>query len=88
MTSVTIFQFSLYDIAADEIRISRRWAIREVIEAIGGEVIEETATLVDASVVALGASSIKGMTRRGFDPRSRAGGQTRAILVRELRRTT
>lgn len=82
MTSVTIFQFSLYDISADEIRKSRRWAIREVIEALGGAVIEETATVVDASVVALGASSIEGMTRRGFDPYARAGAQTRAILVR------
>jgi TRAP-type mannitol/chloroaromatic compound transport system permease large subunit len=82
LTSVTIFQFSLYDISADEIRKSRRWAIREVIEALGGAVIEETATVVDASVVALGASSIEGMTRRGFDPYARAGAQTRAILVR------
>jgi TRAP-type mannitol/chloroaromatic compound transport system permease large subunit len=82
LTNVTIFQFSLYDISADEIRKSRRWAIREVIEALGGAVIEETATVVDASVVALGASSIEGMTRRGFDPYARAAAQTRAILVR------
>jgi hypothetical protein len=73
LTNVTIFQFTLYDICSDEIRKSRRWATREVIEALGGEVLEETAIVVDASVVALGASSIGGMTRRGFNPQARRG---------------
>jgi len=67
---ITIFQFTLYDIGSDENRKSRRWATREVIESLGGVVLEETAAVVDASVIAPGASSIIGMTRRGFDPYS------------------
>ena len=68
MTNVTIYQFKLYDIASDEFRKSQRWATREVIETLGGQIIEESAAVVDGSVVGLGASSILGMTRRAFDP--------------------
>jgi TRAP-type mannitol/chloroaromatic compound transport system permease large subunit len=72
VTNVTIYQFTLYDIGSDEFRKSRRWATREVIEAIGGQLLEGTATVVDASAVALGASSIIGMTRRGYNPQVNA----------------
>lgn len=52
--------------------IVRRWATREVIEALEGQLLEQTATVVDVSVVAQGASSIIGMTRRGFNPQANA----------------
>jgi len=62
--SVTIYRFRLYDINTDESRTSRRWATREAIERIHGEVLTDTATEVDASVV---DTDIPGMTERGFD---------------------
>jgi hypothetical protein len=73
MSKVTIYRFSKYDIQNDGMQISRRWGTREAIERICGEVMEETATEVDASAVATG---IEGLTVRGFDPHPRTGFQT------------
>ncbi|HJW42619.1 MAG TPA: hypothetical protein VJ476_15495 [Rhizomicrobium sp.] len=72
MSRVTIYRFSLYDIQADGMHRSRRWATREAIDSVHGEVLEETATEVDAAVVNTG---IQGMTERGFDPHRRTGFQ-------------
>lgn len=65
LNKVTIYQFRLYDIAADESRTSRRWATLAAIERIHREALEDTATEVDAAVV---SSDIPGMTERGFNP--------------------
>ena len=71
MGNVTVYRFSLYDIASDEQRTSRRWATREAIERIGGKVLESTATEVD--VAALDENR---MTERDFNPHPRTGFQT------------
>jgi hypothetical protein len=73
MTTVTVYQFTAYDIKTDESRKSRRWGTREAIKGIGGAPLEHTATEVDASVV---ASDIPGLTGRDFDPDPRTGFQT------------
>ena len=53
---VTIYQFRLYEAANDEMRKSRRWATREKIEWLHGEILEFV------------GSEIFGMTERDFDP--------------------
>jgi hypothetical protein len=60
--NVFIHQFRVYDITIDEYRISRRWATREAIERIHGEVIEGSVVEVDATFV-----DRDGMTERNFD---------------------
>jgi hypothetical protein len=65
MAKVRIHRFRLYDINSDSYRISRRWATRDVIEALGGDLIEEPAVEVDASVV---CSDIEGMTVPDYTP--------------------
>lgn len=72
MSKVTIYQFEIYDVANDEMRKSRRWATRQTIEWLGGKVLEQTATEVDASAV---GSEIAGMTEKGFDPHKHTGFQ-------------
>lgn len=72
MSEVTIYRFKLYDITTDENRESRRWATREAVERLGGEVLEDTATEVDASVV---ATNVFSMTERNFDPYRHVGFQ-------------
>jgi len=76
LSTVTVYQFRLYDISNDENRQSRRWATREAIERIGGEVLEDTATEVDPSAV---GGEIDGMTERNFDPHRQTGFQTQAF---------
>ena len=66
MNRITVYPFTIYDATNDEMRQSRRWATRERIEWLGGEILEVTATEVDTSVV---GTEIEGMTERGFDPR-------------------
>jgi hypothetical protein len=72
LSKITIYQFTIYDVANDECRKSRRWATREAIEWLRGTVLEDTATQVDSSVV---GAEIAGMTARGFEPRRRTGFQ-------------
>jgi hypothetical protein len=62
----------LYDITSDGNRPSRRWATREVIERLHGQILDNTATEIDASLV---NSDIAGMTERDFDPHRRTGFQ-------------
>lgn len=52
LSKVTIYQFTLYDIANDEARKSRRWGTLEGIRAVCGAVLEDTVTEIDASEVA------------------------------------
>lgn len=65
MTTVRIHRFRLYDINSDSYRLSRRWATRDVIETIGGDIVPGHVAEVDAAVV---SSDIAGMTALDFDP--------------------
>jgi hypothetical protein len=69
MATVRIHRFRLYDITSDTYRISRRWATRDTIELLGGDIIESPAVEVDASVV---GREIEGMTEIDFDPKKAA----------------
>jgi hypothetical protein len=73
MTTVTVYNFRKYDVASDHMQVSRRMATRQaILEILQGEVMEETAVEVDASVI---QSDIPGMTVIGFSPSQlRAGG--------------
>jgi hypothetical protein len=66
MTTVAVYKFRKYDMASDHIQVSRRMATRQaILEIAQGEVLEETAVEVDASVI---ESDIHGMTAIGFAP--------------------
>jgi hypothetical protein len=67
MSKVTIYQYILLNTGLNEPRKARRWGTREAIEGLKGaaEILEDTATEVDASVV----DSV-GFTNLDFDPRS------------------
>jgi hypothetical protein len=65
MTTVNIHHFRLYDINSDSYRLSRRWATRDVIEKLGGEIVTSPAAEVEASVV---NTDIAGMTIPDYDP--------------------
>jgi hypothetical protein len=72
MSKVTVYQFTVYDIASDNNRKSRRWATREAVALAGGCVLEETDTEIDESLL---GSEIEGMSARDFDPRPHTGFQ-------------
>ena len=72
MSKFKIFQFELYNITTDAMAKSRRWATREMIERLGGKILEETAVDVDSSMV---GREIDGMTDRGFNPHWQTGFQ-------------
>jgi hypothetical protein len=62
---ITVFQFQLYDVSTDTKRKSRRWGTREGVAALGGEILEHTATdIADADL----RSDIPGLTAVGFNP--------------------
>ena len=65
MATVNVHRFRLYDINSDSYVVSRRWATRDVIEKLGGEIVGSPAIEVDASAV---ASDIDGMTPPDYDP--------------------
>lgn len=67
MSKVTIYQYILLNTVLNEPRKARRWGTREAIERLKGaaEILDDTATEVDASVV----DSV-GFTNLDFDPRS------------------
>jgi hypothetical protein len=78
VAKVTVYRFTKYDISVDNNTKSRRWATREAIERVGGEVLEDTATEVDP--VFLG-DEIDGMTERNFDPHRRTGFPTQVEVA-------
>jgi hypothetical protein len=84
VSEVTVYRFRVYDITTDENRASRRWATRDAIERVRGEVLEETATAVDPSVV---GGEIHGMTERNFDPHRNIGIQTQVRNFNPFRTT-
>ena len=65
MTKVTVYQLAKYNISSDGNTKSRRWATCEAIERICGEVLEDTATEVDPSVL---GGEIDRMTEINFNP--------------------
>jgi hypothetical protein len=65
-----VYRFRMYVIKDDEMLTSRRWATREAIERVRGEILESTETEVDSSVL-----DSNGMTERDFDPHRRTGFQ-------------
>jgi hypothetical protein len=67
MATVNVHRFRLYDINSDSYVLSRRWATRDVIERLGGEIVGAPAVEVDASAVA-SESDIEGMTLPDYDP--------------------
>lgn len=72
MSRVKVYRFTVYDIVNDENCRSRRWGTRAAIERIRGEVLEDTETEVDSSVL---GREIEDMTERHFDPHPRTGFQ-------------
>jgi hypothetical protein len=54
---------------------SRRWATRERIDWLHGEVLEHTAVEVDAQLI---GGEIEGMSTINFDPRALVGFQRQA----------
>jgi hypothetical protein len=72
VSKVTIYRFTKYDITTDAPRQSSRWATREAIVRVNGNVVENTAVEVEASVV---VSDVDGMTTRGFNPKGPSGFQ-------------
>jgi len=65
MSTVRIHRFRLYDINSDAFRVSRRWATRDIIEKLGGDIVPGHVVEVDASTV---SSDIEGMTVPDYDP--------------------
>ena len=65
MSTVRIHRFRLYDISSDSFRQSRRWATRDIVERLGGDIVPGLVAEVDASVV---SSDIEGMTKPDYDP--------------------
>jgi hypothetical protein len=59
-----VFRFRMWDVAADSFTLSSRWATRERVEQIGGEVVGGGIEVDDEYV----GIEIAGMTARGFDP--------------------
>lgn len=72
VSKVTVYRWRIYDIVSDEKRESRRWATREAIKKLGGEVRDHRAAQVDPSVV---DTDIPGMSEGGFDPHRHVGFQ-------------
>ena len=66
MAAVTVYQFRVYDVTSDELRLSRRFATREAIHVIAhGQVLEGTATSVDERAI---GADIPGMTAIDYQP--------------------
>jgi hypothetical protein len=64
MRKVTIYQYTVLDVNRIEPRKARRWGTRKAIESLKvAEIVEESATLVDESLLT------NGFTELGFDPR-------------------
>jgi hypothetical protein len=76
VTKVKVYRFTVYDITNDEQRRSRRWATREAIKSVNGQVLEHTEVEVDPSVL---GREVEGMTERDFDPRPRTGFQGQVL---------
>jgi hypothetical protein len=67
----TVYRFRTWDIVNDCYSESRRWATREAIERVQGEIISD-AVEVDDSLL---GGEVDGMTARHFDPFAQGGFQ-------------
>lgn len=76
MSRVTVYRWAKYDISNDETKVSRRYATREAVARVGGEVIEGSGIEIDQSSV---GAEIDGMTSRNFDPNPRTGFQSQVL---------
>ncbi len=76
MSTVTVYQFMMYDVANDTMRKSRRWATRNAVQWLGGELLKETAAEVDSSQV---GQEIDGRTAIDFNPHRRADFQSQVM---------
>jgi hypothetical protein len=61
----TVFRFRMWDVTADGFTMSSRWATRERIEKMGGDVIGGGIEVDDECI----GGEIEGMTVREFDPK-------------------
>jgi hypothetical protein len=61
---VMVFRFRMWDVDRDCFTLSTRWATRERVQQIGGEVVGGGIEVDDEFV----GGEIAGMTVRGFDP--------------------
>jgi hypothetical protein len=61
---VTVYRFRMWDVSRDGFTLSTRWATRERIEAMGGELVGGGVEINDDLI----GGEIEGMTIRGFDP--------------------
>jgi hypothetical protein len=70
-----VYRFQTWDITNDCFQTSRRWAAKEAIERVGGQVISEGIEIDDKFL----GGEVDGMTARGFDARNPPSGdfQTR-----------
>jgi hypothetical protein len=59
-----VFRFRMWDVANDRFTLSSRWATRERVDQIGGEVVGGGVEVNDEYV----GGEIAGMTVCGFDP--------------------
>jgi len=75
MSKITVYQFMIYDAANGQMRKSCRWATRERIDWLHGEVLEHTAVQVDAQLI---GGEIDAMSAINFDPHAVVGFQRQA----------
>ena len=61
-----VYRFHTWDIANDCFQQSRRWATKEAIERVGGEIKSEGVEVDDSLL----GQEVEGMTARGFDARN------------------
>jgi hypothetical protein len=72
MAKVTVYQFTNYDMASDNVIKSRRWGTREAIEFIKANILEDTAVEVDDAVL---GRQVAGLSEIGFNPHATNGFQ-------------
>jgi hypothetical protein len=66
MSKTLVFRFHTWDITNDIFQKSARWATKEAIEKVSGEVISDGVEVDEAYL----GHEVDGMTARGFDPRN------------------
>jgi len=70
MAKVTVYQFTNYDMASDNMIKSRRWGTREAIEFIKANILEDTAVEVDDAML---GRQVSGLSEIGFNPHAVKG---------------
>jgi hypothetical protein len=70
MAKVTVYQFTNYDMASDNVIKSRRWGTRGAIEFIKANILEDTAVEVDGAML---GRQVPGLSEIGFNPHAVKG---------------